>query len=376
MKRLLVLLTLLVGILAFSASAFSADVCSSCKGGVRNVPCVIPGQAAACLGFDYDTPLPAGAGYCVAATMLAPNNYKALFHICNCPDPAAFIPGLIVDVRMTILVDGASGAKGAYWSGTPAPPGVIGFSTFMTDALACASVAAFTTDFGAPAYFLSDGVTASVPLATTACTVPAANQATIMVANSGLGAGVGGYVVNGAEGPVWWIDIPPIRIDPALIASGATVQVKIELIDHTGMGICPACSLCNCTIDVAKACCGAGTGSMFFPYFSSLDAGAYWNGIAITNQTAAAGKATLTAYEKNGGVGQYIADVPADGMFVDLLENITWTVVSGTLGGSPCFIEVTTDYGTPDGFGMISNYANQESMGYLPRKPAAAVGAY
>ncbi len=376
MKKLLVLLTVLVGIVAFSASAF-AQVCTNCKGDVRNVPCVAASQTAACAEFDYDTPSGAatGIGYCVAGSMLAPNNYRAIFHICDCPDPAAFVAGLVLDVRMTILVDGVAGANGAYWSRIGGIPAVIGFATAWSETAACA-LAAFTTDFGAPAFFAPDGITASTPLATTACTVPAANQTTVMVADSGLGAGLGGYVVNGAEGPYWWIDIPPIRIDPAVIASGALVQVRIELIDHSGLGICPGCSLCDCTITVAQACCStATTGSLRFPYFTSLTADAYWNGIAINNRTAAAGTATLTAYEQDGGVGTATVSVPANSMFVDLLENMTWAVVSGTLGGSPCYIDVATDYGNPDGFAMMAN-GDHESMGYLPRKPAAAVGAY
>jgi hypothetical protein len=361
MKKLLVVLTLMVVVLVFSAGAF-AQVCTNCKGTLRNVPCpVAAAQAvAACGEFDYDLNT-ALDGYCTFSGL---NNYRAIFHICDCPDPTAFIAGLVLDVRMTILVNGVAGAHGAYWSGIAATPANINFDTAATAALACA-IAAHAgppSAFLGTLYFLSDGVTASVPLATAACPVPAANQATVMLADN---AGVGGYTVTGAEGSYWWIDIPQIRIDPAVIASGAIVSVRIELIDHAAAGICPTCSICECTIEVARACCAAAApaGNLRFPYFTSLTAGTWWNGISIINPTAAAGTATLTAFVQDGTMDTAVVAVPAQGVFVDLLSNITWAG-TGT-GGLPCYIAVLTDYAGPDGFAMIAN--GSESMGYLPR---------
>jgi len=379
MKKLLVLLTLMVAIFGFTAGAFSADVCTSCKGALRNVPC--PSAAAqasvTCTEFDYDLNSPAAQqaanvadGYCLTVVGAAnPNNYRAIFAICNCANAAKFIVGQAVAAKMTILVNGMSGALGAYWSQIAATPAIV-FDTHTTAALACAITAhgnvgvgagqsVSSGTFGAPSWFLSDGTTPAVPLATTVCTVPAANQATVMTTPASA------YVVAGTEGPYWWIDVPPIRIDPAVLKNGELVSVKIELYDPTApVPICPACvvSLCDCTIPVAQVCCAAAVSTtLSFPYFTSLTAGDFWNGISISNPTAAAGSCVLTAYEKDGSVGTATVAVGAKSMFVDLLENIVW---AGTgLGGVQCYMTAVCNYGGAFGFAMMANGVH-DSMGY------------
>jgi hypothetical protein len=360
MKKILVLLTMMVMVFGITAAAYSADVCSNCKGTIRDIPCVtatqnVPGT---CGGFDYDLNA-VGDGYCLFS---AANNYRLIYAICNCAESAKFIPGLAVAVKMTILVNGMDGERGAYWSNL-APliqPATIDFSDYTTTTAACAGTKPFANTFGAPSYFLSDGATPGVPLATVACTVPAGNRTTI------LKTGLPGYTLLVGDGNYWWIDVPPIRIDPAVVPAGAKISVRVELFDPTkAPGICPTCveCLCECTIDVAITCCSVApaTTTLSFPYFTDLtNASGWWNGIAITNPSAAAGSCILTANEKNGNVATATVDVPAGGLYVELLENITW---AGATGGLPAFIAAACNYGGATGFAMMSDYGGS-SMGY------------
>ena len=360
MKKLLFLFTVMAVLVGFTASAF-AQPCFNCKGTLRNVPCVGAVQGSTCLEFDYDTPLiPAsGSGFCTLPGLL--DNYRALFDICLCPDITDFTTlGNIIGIRMTILVDGAEGALGAYWSDdagiVPAPIDLDVMNT--TKALACADLA-YTNTIAPGVYYAPDGVAPLAPLTTGACTVPAANQTTVYSTYNIPG---GGYTVIGGEGNWWWIDIPPIRIDPAVLNSGELVSVKMEFIEQ--FGICPTCALCECVIPVAQVCCGAAAvAPRVFPYFTSLTAGAWWNGIALVNTSATANSVVLTAFVQDGTTDTVTINVPANGMFVDVLENITWTG-TGT-GGLPLYIVASPAGPGLDGFAMIANGA--ESMGYLPR---------
>lgn len=358
MKKLLVLVTIMVAVFGFSAGAFSQTVCEQCKCTLRNVDCpsaVGQGGVCAVTEFDYDSGL--GAGFCGGAT--GPN-CRLIFEVCNCALAANFIPGYgPVGVKMTILVNGNAGANGAYWSGGAIPVAITGQAE-TTYANACALAGSgLALNFGAPSYWLSDGSTASAPLAGAACTVPAANRATILTTPVG-------QVVLAGMGPYWRIDVPPMRIDPAVIPAGAVISVRVDLyLTAAPVPICPTCvgCICSCTINVATACCSAAaaTTTLTFNYFTRLNAGDYWNGLSISNPTATAGTCALTARQQNGTAATANITVPANGMFVDLLENMTWT---GTVTGTPAWIRAVCTYGGAFGFAMMSN-ANADSMGYL-----------
>jgi hypothetical protein len=237
MKKLLVLLTLMVGVLGFSAGAFAG--CYNCKGDVRNVDCTGAVQGGVCTEFDYDTPLNLGSGFCTAPGML--DNYRALFDICQCADPTYFdTAGNVVGVRMTILVDGLEGELGAYWSDDAGvAPIAIGLGVTGATRLAACALPAYAQTFGPGAYYLSDEITPAAPLTTGACTVPAVNQTTVYSTYNIPGSG---YLVAGGgfEQSWWWMDIPPIRIDPAVLNSAELVSVKIEFIEQ--FGICATCA--------------------------------------------------------------------------------------------------------------------------------------
>lgn len=121
--------------------------------------------------------------------------------------------------------------------------------------------------------------------------------------------------------------------------------------------------------------CGSGiSNTILFPYFTAIETGAWWNGIAIVNLGSTVGTATITVYEKDGDVfaSQAITLGPTDRLLSKTLDDpfFTWTQESGagTFGDSDCYVKVTTDFNV-DGFGMMGNNSpgNDDSMGYLPR---------
>ena len=358
MKKLVVLVTLMVAVFGFSAGAFAAfgdPICLSCKGPLRNVPIYTAAEQTtlSCTDFDYDMNSSAD-GYCEYKSN---NNYRLIFAVCNCElsQAAKLVDGFRVAIRMEILVNGQSGARGAYWSG-PAVTNII-FNNYLTQSAACAAtVAEQTKTFGAPVFYLADGAT-SVPTLVTdpTCTVPDDQKSTILRTPQGAAAG---YLITLADVNLayWWIDVPPIRIDPAAVTAGDVISVKVSLYDATLQPVCPDCvvPICECTIDVARVgCTSSSTSSLTFPYFTSLTAGDYWNGIVIANPNSEAGSCDLTAYEIDGSVGTATVAVPAKSMFVNTLESMTWT--GSGLGDVACYIKASCNYGGAFGFFMMSN---------------------
>lgn len=367
MKKLMVLLTLMVLVFGFSASAF-AITCTGCKGSAyANVPCAT--EQAGCLPFDYQT----GVGYCTSPAF---GGNHVIFPVCDCADAGInFAAGQRIGVRMTILVNGVAGEKGAYWADLLTSHNIY-FSRHASAGIlaggACAAPEPAIDSFGPGAFYKSDGVTPATPINGAACTVVAANQTTVLVTDP-----ANGYTITAADETnklsYWRIHVPQIRIDPAVLKAGEIISVKVELLNQLTGGICAKCvAVCECTVIVAKACCSA-TNSCTFPYFTSLTAATpannWWNGIAITNTGVLPGTATLYAYESDGVTVAHTAvvDVPAKGVYVNTLDQIGW---SGTVtGGVRAFIEVTTTF-PMEGFAMIGQAkVDGDSLGYLCRKP-------
>lgn len=375
MKKLLVILTLLsfvgIGSVAFAQTA--APVESLCSTQVLRVACTLSGQFPECGPFDFETG--AGAG--------CPNSKyenRAVFSVCNCPDPTAFAAGAKIGIRMTILVDKndglgpRAGQNGAYWATTDP---YVYFNKYASIDLACADTA-FDFSFGTGHYYKTTNLTSTgyiTPYTGTLCDVPTTQEATIYVTDR-----TAGYTITLQDEidalARWAIDIPLIRIDPGILHNGECIYVRVEFLNQNiGRGICSDCPpICEGTIKVACVCCSdeEKTSSCFFPYFTSVvapdDINPYWNGIAIQNTSSVAGKATITASEKDGvGKGTFTTPdpIPAGGMFVATLDTLTF---DGNLGSGQVFLTVTTEFPTMDGFAMMANSLTGESMGYLCRK--------
>lgn len=255
MKMISVLLAILLQILGFSASAFSTSgICTGCAGGetLRAVPCV--GGSSGCTAFDFDLNAlnhdgsELEDGYCGAPST---GNYRAIAKIYECPYPELkFFPGKIISIRMTILVNGAAGDNGAYWSGPAITSPGIAFEAFASESAACDADIAQSRSFGVPAYYLSNMTVAIALTEDPDCVVPAANKATILNAP--------GYTIDESMYlnmlNRWWIDIPPVRIDPNIIARGDVISIKIEILYDNGSSMVPWL-FCDGEIDIAVAGC-------------------------------------------------------------------------------------------------------------------------
>lgn len=374
MKKIMVVLLTLVSIVSFGAVAFAQlPVASTCNTTVGRVDCA-PGQGGSCSPFDFET----WSGYCAT-----PKGVQgAIFSICNCPDTATnFRAGQRIGVRMTILVNDKSAAEqttplGAYWADPAATnTGIIEFGKFVTIDQACNGGYGFS--FGTGHYYKSTLDLTPTGYANTAagttCAVAAANRATVYVTDRSAG-----YLIttqDEVDGVARWrVNIPPIRIDPNVLHNGETIKVKVEFLLQTGGGICTDCPpICEGTIIVARVCCADTVGGCFFPYFTATSAVTpeqpYWNGIAIINKGTTAGVATLNFYQQDGATGTFTTpSIPGGSMFVSALENIDIQTTSGTLGGLPVYVSVTSNFSAIDGFAMMSNSDTGDSMGYLCRQ--------
>lgn len=367
MKKLLVLFTVMVAVFGFSTGAFAAwgdPICESCKGcDLGNIPCA--GEQDTCGDFDYDF----RSGYCGFGDY---DNCRAIFNICNCEDPTDFDAGETIGIRMTVLVDGAPGENGAYWSlGASA---AVDFNAYNSAAAACAGTVQDRT-FGAGEFLrYSDGVI--IPggslIGDPTCTVPPAAQATVILTDEAAG-----YTITAQDAldkmSHWWIDIAPIRIDPAVVQSGQVISVMIELLNQESGGICADCTpVCECIIDVAIVCCDtATTYSMTFPYVLPGEAG--WNtGIVVSNLSAgtchavvpANMVATFTLTDKTGAQFTYeksdFTTAVWSGWLNDMLPEFDGTPEIG-----PGWLKVTTNF-TVDGYEFLTD--GIFGAGTLPRK--------
>jgi hypothetical protein len=301
-----------------------------------------------CTSFDFET---AGGpavtdGYCT--------DHKAGNKLIIETSGSFDVGNYVVKAQIVVERGGAAKATpGVYWSNDPLAPTGGGYTSLANACLGAAQGAPLV-----PTWLRKDGTTAASARAPAgaSCDLTAGEKAVYLTTPaSDLSIASGDSYI--------WLDLPQFNYDPAEIAAGDVVKVKVTLTRG-----CAAIGPLTITVGTFGCALAPTTGALLFPYFTSLDANDFWNGIAIVNTGSTAGTATLTAYEKDGSVGQAVVDVPAKGMYVNLLELMTWT---GTgLGGSQCYIQVdTTGIASADldGLGMIAK-STGESMGYLPRK--------
>ena len=300
---------------------------------------IYPTTQAACMAFDFEGLGVPANGYCTDHT------------------PSQFIvqstyPFEVTTYTVTaeILVNGVQGERGVYFSNL-APTA----ATYTTAALACAG--AGPVALPGLAWLKADSSTA-VPVAPiAACDAVAAAAKAVKFTTT-----AGNLGIIASDKYYLYIDLPTFNWNLSDIHLGDGVSVRITVSKAT-------CGVVGTyTVTVGTFGCGAAAALTNFPYFTSLTVDpTWWNGIAIVNSGSTAGTANLTAYEKDGSQATASIPIAANSMFVDMVDNITWTPTGGAvLGGSPCYISVSCDF-PPLGFGMIANPVTGESMGYLSK---------
>lgn len=118
---------------------------------------------------------------------------------------------------------------------------------------------------------------------------------------------------------------------------------------------------------VAKCPTTVTPGALFFPYFAGTDDG-YWNGIALVNPSATDVNATLNIVEVNGNKAELTVTVPAEGMFVRLVEALSLEPGFAPDAGNTVPMGAARSYITVKGSGL-SGFAmmadGAQSMGYV-----------
>lgn len=307
-KKLLGLLTVMVVAFAFAMPAAAYDeVCVDCKCPMPQlVPCPEQEPQAQCSirPFDFEK----GYHYC-RGPWSSPTVCKASLDICECDDPTAFGSGDTIGIRMTILVNDKEGDHGAYWA-EPRWDKKKNLELYKSHKAECAGTCQ-GRDFGEVTFYLANYVTPGTPYSGSACTVAPKEKVVRMLSNANEGYTVTSDDITNKFSH-WWIDIPEIRLTTD-IAKCDEISVKIELLSERVGGICAECAaVCECTIDVAKACCDCGVvpyGCIYFPYV--LTGSSPWmTGLVVTNLNSSVAiadmEATFTLTDSAGNEFTYI----------------------------------------------------------------------
>lgn len=254
-------------------------------------------------------------------------------------------------IELEIRVNGQAGANGIYWA-----DGQVGTDGFATADAALANVLAGTAV--PTSAYLADDTTATRG-ADTDCDLDDAAKAVKLVTTATTG-------INLVSGDKYlYIDMPSLLMDSAEVSDGDVVSVAFNVYTV------PCGTILEGTWEIGTVGCPATTTTtnQRYPYFAK-GSGAYANAIIITNVGATDGVAQLTMYEDDGDMFTASVNVAAHDMFVDLVNNISWTAgpgVTGTQGDAKAYIELSADF-VVDGAAMITNAATGESIGYLPRQ--------
>lgn len=268
-------------------------------------------------------------------------------------------------IEMTILVDEGQGFKegdfGVYFA-NDAPSA----AAFTSDTAACDDDDLATLT---PTYYLAnDSVTSSDALGEANCEVADAGRAVrLITAANGLGA-------DGATTDYLKVMIPALNYDVNKVQPGANVRVKVTL-NRAPCGYITEAEHCVGQLVSACASTPEGGNNLKFPYFTEGTTDGFWDGIAVTNTSNSAGKATITIYETDGDIAVANIDLAAMSMYVNtlqtMIDNNEFTLdpasPNGVLGNARSQIVVTSETLKIDGFAMMGNNTTGVSMGYLPR---------
>lgn len=261
----------------------------------------------------------------------------------------AGFPGGMYTVTAEILVDGAVGAKGAYFASH------IEGMEFVDDrgdlSKAFPAVAANKVALAKFKHFLADGAEAA---ATPSCS-PKDNAKIVRVVSMGA---VDALL---AKKNFLRFDMPTIYLVESELPKGAKIGVKITVEKGCGKFVAAEFKELFAVVDECSGTAKPKGKGLLFPYFADAP---FWNGMALTNTDSAPVNATLTIVDAKGGEGTISVTVPAKGMYVSLVEAI---IADSAFNGKVnpkerCYIMVAPQSGSLTGFAMMGNAG--ESMGY------------
>ena len=254
-------------------------------------------------------------------------------------------------VKLEILVDGLAGEYGAYWSSAPVL--TEGYQTqLLTYAITNADG---TATAGVTRYQLANGNSATPVASDNDCAIdPSARAVTLTTAASNINLGLTDRYL--------YINLPPILHDNSFVA-GKVLSVRVSLLKA------PCGELFTGIWKIGTGGCTsvADYHGLRFPYFAGI--GAFTNAIVITNYGSSDGTARFIIYETDGDVFTASVSVKAHGLYVNLLQLMSVTRITGVgaFADARSYVKVIGDFPI-DGACMITDPATGESIGYLPRQ--------
>lgn len=260
-----------------------------------------------------------------------------------------FLPG-VYQLEMEVLVNGAGGDHGAYFAALPGGLQLVKKDTDLTGAFVA------TSPLDDKVTYLGTGaVTTLSP--TTSC-VPADDEKITKVTGQ-----VTLLPAQTKDMKYLRFNVPSIIV-PGLKA-GDVVSMKVTLRQGRCRVIYDGARALFTMVDECSTTATPGT--LFFPYFAGTDDG-YWNGIALVNPGTTDATATLSIVEENGNKADLTVTVPAEGMFVRLVEALSlepgFTPDAGNVGPMGAARSYITVKGSGlSGFAMMADGA--QSMGYV-----------
>jgi hypothetical protein len=298
--------------------------------------------------FDVDSlgVAPAALGYCTAAPnrIIVQNNTGTF-------ETAEYA------LRYTMLTDGV------YWGSIA--HGTVNYN--LTTTGNNFSDCAWAGTALAPGWnaFLADGLTPVTAVPTPgSCSVSASNRATVLESN--------GFVLPALVADQLFVNLTPAHYDLSIVSAGTTASMRVELVKL------PCTVIFSEDVDLGTfvtACGAAPAGAMMLtlPYFPN-PGGIYWQGVAIINNSAAAGTFDFMVYEEDGDIG-LIDDVAISaqgtsgcmvvwtGTDIQNALVLTGGTGSGVLGDSRFFANVMPDIGGVQTFVMFGT--GVEGLGYI-----------
>jgi hypothetical protein len=162
-----------------------------------------------------------------------------------------------------------------------------------------------------------------------------------------------------------WIDVPAMRIDPAIAKEGDEVWVKVRLLFNREYdGICDTChppDVCECYVKIGVICCDAvvvtDAGCVFFPYLvQNVQGTSGWAaGVALTARgTLPAGAYyEFTLKDQAGHTAVYKETTDVKAVWAQMLDNIMPKFPAGIMPGAVS-LQVKTNFPI-DGYSFLTD---------------------
>jgi hypothetical protein len=162
-----------------------------------------------------------------------------------------------------------------------------------------------------------------------------------------------------------WIDVPAMRVDPAIAKEGDEVWLKVRLLFNREYdGICDTChppDVCECYIKIGVICCDAvvptDKGCAFFPYLvQSIQGTSGWAaGVALTARGALPADAfyQFTLKDQAGKTVVYKETTDVKTVWAQMLDTIMPKFPAGIMPGAVS-LQVDTNFPI-DGYSFLTD---------------------